>query len=138
MVEKFRQIIGNSAKHCLAFSAGTWPQTILPRISQSTLVQAALRETYCVTKTSNSTRRQRYKHITKLPIHMIGSLHIFTNLFHQFFTLILRNICFERFFQLIKIEDKKPFGPKKLLPNWEIFVIFMEKNGGNIWWADHS
>ena len=61
MVEKFRQIIGNSAKHCLAFSAGAWPQTILPRISQSTLVQAALRETYCVTKTSNSTWRQRYR-----------------------------------------------------------------------------
>ena len=81
MVEKFRQIIGNSAKHCLAFSAGAGPQTILPRISQSTLVQAALWETYCVTKTSNSTRRQRYKHITKLPIHMIDSLHIFTNLF---------------------------------------------------------
>ena len=64
MVEKFRQIIGNSAKHCLAFSAGTWPQTILPRISQSTLVQAALRETYCVTKTSNSTRRQKYRSLS--------------------------------------------------------------------------
>ena len=47
---------------------------------------------------------------------MIGSLHIFTNLFHQFFTLILRNICFESFFQLLKIEDKKPFGTKTNAP----------------------
>ena len=137
MVEKFRQIIGNSAKHCLAFSAGAGPQTILPRISQSTLVQAALRETYCVTKTSNSTRRQRYRLLSCPYIwsaHYIFSPINFTNFFHEYFVISI----FWGFFQLLKIEDKKLFGPKKLLPNWEVFVIFVEKNGENIWWADHS
>ena len=116
MVEKFRQIIGNSAKHCLAFSAGAWPQTILPRISQSTLVQAALRETYCVTKTSNSTWRQRYRLLSCPYIwsaHCIFSPIHFTNFFHEYYII---SICVEGFFSTAQ--------------NWEIFVIFVEKN----WW----
>jgi hypothetical protein len=137
MVEKFRQIIGNSAKHCLAFSAGAGPQTILPRISQSTLVQAALRETYCVTKTSNSTRRQRYRLLSCPYIwsaHYIFSPIYFTNFLHEYYVIFVLRV----FFNYSKLRIKSLLEPNKRLPNWEIFVIFVEKNGEKIWWADQS